>query len=152
MINYFRLLLITLIPEIELRGAVPVAVASGYPLMPSLLFILTVNILVIPFIFLGVNYFFNHLNKSSKLKHHLNKVAKANEKKVEKYGLIGLALFVAVPLPGSGVYAGALLAWALGMNKKYSKPMLFLSLTAGVLIAAVLVTLACLGIASFLNI
>jgi len=152
MINFFRLFLITLIPEIELRGAVPVAVASGYPLMPSLLFILLVNILIIPFIFIGLNLFFNHLSKSSKLSHHLEKVRKANIKKVEKYGLIGLALFVAVPLPGSGVYAGALLAWVLGLNKKYSLFYIFLSLTAGVLIAAILVILACLGVASFLSI
>ncbi len=152
MINYLRLLLITLIPEIELRGAVPVAIASGYPLMPSLLFILLVNILSIPFIFIGLNAFFSHLSKSSKLSHHLEKVRKANKEKIEKYGLIGLALFVAVPLPGSGVYAGAILAWALGMNKKYTYTQLFLSLTAGVLIAAILVTLASLGIASFIGI
>ena len=81
----------------------------------------------------------------------VKKQVQANKNKVEKYGLIGLALFVAVPLPGSGVYAGALLAWALGMNKKYTLFSIFLSLTAGVLIAGILVTLACLGVVSFLN-
>ena len=61
---------------------------------------------------------------------------------VEKYGALGLLLFVAVPLPGTGVYSAAILAFLFGIRFWYS----FISLTLGMLVAGVVVTLASAGI------
>ena len=61
---------------------------------------------------------------------------------MEKYGALGLLLFVAIPLPGTGVYSAAILAFLFGIRFWYS----FISLTLGMLVAGVVVTLASTGI------
>jgi uncharacterized membrane protein len=70
------------------------------------------------------------------------KIDKKASKYVDKYGLLGLALFVGVPLPGTGAYSGALAAHLLGMEKKKA----MIAVAIGITIAGILVSLASLGI------
>ena len=65
------------------------------------------------------------------------------EKKMDKWGYVALMLLVAVPLPGTGAYTGALVSWILGLNRKNS----LIAIAAGVIIAGLLVLLITLGFA-----
>ena len=67
----------------------------------------------------------------------IERVHKKTKKFIDKYGELGLALFIALPLPGSGVYSGALAAYIFGVNKKD----FFLATIIGVFIAATIVTI-----------
>jgi len=72
------------------------------------------------------------------------KKARKNYKKYEKYEMIGLALFVGIPLPGTGVYSGTLIAYIFGLKRKKA----FFSIALGALIAGMIVTMITAGVIS----
>lgn len=132
--------LISMFPWIELRGAIPYGVlkAGMDPLFTlSLSFI--ANILVIYPSFVFLDFFFD-LMKRTPLKRFIEKTQEKARPYVDRYGMAGLALFVAVPLPGTGAYSGALAAHIFGLKNKKA----FLSISAGVLSAGIMVTVICL--------
>ena len=128
-------------PISELRGGIPLAIVSGLSPILAFLICTLANIVIIPIVFVFLNTinilllripsystFFHKTLERSRNKIH---------KSIEKYGYLGLAIFVAIPLPFTGAYTGVLGAWALGMNKKKS----FASIALGVIIAGVIVTI-----------
>lgn len=72
---------------------------------------------------------------------------KADKVKSNKYEMLGLFLFVAVPLPGTGAYTGSLIAALLKMRLKHAVP----AIVAGVFVAGLIMTLASMGLFSFLG-
>ena len=72
----------------------------------------------------------------------LEKKVENKREQIDKYGYLGLALFVGIPLPGTGAWTGSLLAVMLGMNKKKS----FLFILIGVLMAAIIMSILSYGI------
>ena len=139
--------LFCLLPIFELRGAIPYGMTQELPLAFLMPFCIILNTLVGPLVYLFLSTahkLFEHLGWYKKLFDAV--VARARKKvqrKVEKYGYLGLALFVAIPLPITGAYTGTLGAWVLGMEPKKT----FLAVFLGVLIASTVVTLvAYLGI------
>lgn len=142
-VHLITLAFITIVPWIELRGSIPVGIGLGLDPLFVFLFTLTLNIMIIPVIYWGLEIFYNSFFSRFKVCRVLvERVRKKGEKYVKKYGVLGLAIFVGVPLPGTGAYAGTALAWLLGMKKKES----FLSIALGVTIAAVFVTLFSVGV------
>ena len=143
---FLWMLIITVAPFIELRGSIPVGVASG--LNPYLVFVsaTVANIILIPILFLILSFVFDKLGDipviGKWVEIRLEKIDKKAGKYVDKYGYVGLALFVAIPLPGSGAYSGTLAAFLLSMDKKKS----MCAIAVGVLIAGLIVSLASLGI------
>lgn len=132
--------LISMVPVIELRGAIPYGVAAG--LNPWLVFLLAVvgNMLPVPFILLFVRKVFHWMKRYPKLARiaeYFETRAAKKSGKVKKSETVGLCLFVAVPLPGTGAWTGALIAALMEMRLKRALPTIFL----GVLIAGVIVTL-----------
>lgn len=135
------------VPTLELRAAIPYGIAVLGVENWLLVFILAVlsNIVlgVVFYYFLdGIILLVTKIKFVDKI--YQKKYLKVKEKintKVEKYGLIGVSLFIAVPLPGSGSYTGAIAAKALGLsNKKF-----FLANALGVFIAGIIVTIISLG-------
>lgn len=150
MLKYLYTFFISMLPIIELRGAIPVGAASGLPWYANYLLCCIGNILPVPIILLFVEYVLNFMKKTR----HLDKIAYWVEEKAEKYkGQVtkyatwGLLLFVAIPLPGTGAWTGSLVAAFIKMNKKTA----FLSVLGGVLIAGVIVTLISYGVLGFLS-
>ena len=140
---------ISILPVFELRGGIPYAQAQHVPAGLAFLCCTAVNIVIIPFILLFLDYVNKHLLRIGIYKRLFDKlVARARRKahdKVEKYGYLGLCMFVAVPLPGTGAYTGSLVAWFFNMERKRAS----LAIAAGVLLAGVAVTLICfLGLTS----
>ena len=149
-------LILTVLPVSELRGGLPLAIiyAKDNNISVALVFFLVVilNILVIFFIF----YFLDNLHHvfmrfrpyrrlfEVYLKRFQKKVDRF-EKRHEEIGFLALMLFVGVPLPGTGAWAGCLVSWLLGLDRKKS----ILAISAGVVIAGVLILLGTLGVIGF---
>ena len=133
--------LLCLLPIFELRGAIPYGMTQELPLLFLLPFCIVLNALVGPlvYVFLStVHKMFAHLAWYRRL--FDSAVVRARGKvqaKVDKYGYLGLALFVAIPLPITGAYTGTLGAWVLGMDPKKT----FLAVGLGVIISATVVSI-----------
>ena len=141
--------LISMIPIIELRGSIPMGFVVGLPWYASLICSIMGNILPVPIILLFVVKVFEFMKKHNILTKFVNKMeqkAMNRSEKVSKGEFWGLMLFVAIPLPGTGAWTGALIAALLKMNRRDS----FLSILLGVTIAGTLITLGTYGILGFI--
>lgn len=137
---YFVTLIVSMIPVIELRGAIPLGVGLGLSHFDAMWVSMLGNMLPVPFIILFIRPIFKWMTrKSEKLGRVVEKLeARAEGKwdKVHKYQFFGLAIFVGIPLPGTGAWTGALIAAVMDMRLRTALP----SITLGVVMAGLLVT------------
>lgn len=138
------LFIVSMIPLIELRGAVILGAAMHMNWMHVLTVSVIGNILPVPLIILFGERLIRWL-KTTRLfsrfaTQYEAKLMKQSES-VMKYSAIGLCLFVAIPLPGTGAWSGAVIAALLNMRMKYALP----SIALGVLIAGILMTIGSYG-------
>lgn len=143
-------LLVSMVPVIELRGGVPFGTALGLTPLHALVVCIIGNMLPIPFIIVYIRRIFHWMRRRSPrlnaLVDKLEKKAHLKGQKVTKYKYIGLWLFVAIPLPGTGAWTGSLAAAFLGMRLKKAMP----AVTLGVLTAgAIMLALTHVGINLF---
>ncbi len=147
---FIHTLLMAMTPVVELRGAIPYGLANG--LNPWLTYLAAVigNMVPVPFIMIFIRQVFFWLRQRSKwLGDRVDWIIQRAERKselVRKYALVGLTILVAIPLPGTGAWTGALVAALMDIRLRQSFPAVFL----GVLIAGVIVTAIALGVASML--
>ena len=147
--KYLIVFLISMVPLIELRGAIPYAVGFGLPLVPSILVALVGNMLPVPFIFLFARKVLDW-GKDKKLiggfcRWCLEKGEKGGRKLEAKAGrglYVALLLFVGIPLPGTGAWTGTLAASILNMD--FKKSVIYILL--GLLLAAAIMLAASLGV------
>ena len=136
------IIFLTLLPFLELRASIPYGIwQTDLPVFTVFLLAVATNIILAPLIFLFLDkvvHLFLHVRWISRLyQRMIVRTQRKIHSKVEKYGFWGLALFIAVPLPGSGVYSGALGAYLLGFRyKEFLK-----AAVVGVLIAGIVVLL-----------
>ena len=145
MIAALTTFLVSMVPIIELRGAIPIGVAAGLPLWQAILISIIGNMIPVPFIILFIKKIFAWMRSKND---HLNSIvermeAKAdkNVEKVTRYEFWGLFLFVAIPLPGTGAWTGSLVAALLEMKLKKAVPPIYL----GILGAAVIISFVTYG-------
>jgi len=137
---------ITLLPFLELRASIPYGILNTNLNWMTVFFICVLaNIILAPiaYFFLDkiVHLFFFIKPFQRWYQRKIEKTQKKIHKYVEKYGEIGLAIFIAVPLPGSGVYTGAIAAYVLGMSyKDFIKAAIIGVIIAGVLVTAISLT------------
>jgi len=129
--------LVSMIPVIELRGAVPLGVIMD--MNPWILFSLAVlgNMLPVPFIILlarPIVNFFLHTKLFRPLGEWMKNKVEKNSEKVLRYEVWGLFLFVAIPLPGTGAWTGSLIAALLDLRLKKALPTILL----GVIVAGLI--------------
>lgn len=138
--KYLATVLVSAVPVIELRGGVPFGVALGLPVGGAFCAALLGNMLPVPFIVLFVRRVFfwirRRLPRLGRWVDRLEQRAWEKSDQVLRYQTWGLLIFVAIPLPGTGAWTGALIAALLNMRLKKAVPVIF----AGVLIAGLLVT------------
>lgn len=137
---------LTMVPALELRASIPFGLIEG-ELSPAVVVAVCIaaNAALAPLVWVFLNYgvdFFLKVEWIDSLYQRLVVRARTNVAQyVEKYGTLGLALFIGVPLPGSGVYSGCLGAYLLGFGfRQY-----MVAATLGVVIAGALVTAAVLS-------
>jgi uncharacterized membrane protein len=142
------LIALTVVPWIELRGSIPLAIVLGWSPVPAALMAIAANCLVIVPGYFFLDLFYDRwLSRAAFARRLVERVRLKGGGMVERYELLGLTLFVAVPLPGTGAYAGTLLAWLLGLRRWRAMA----AVALGVLIAGVAVTLLASGAAAALR-
>ena len=133
--------ILTFLPFLELRASIPYGIVLGYPWWVVFVVCVIINIIIAPLVY----FFWNkliHLLRWIKFidklyKKTITRVQKRSRKYVEKYGELGLAIFIGIPLPGSGVWSGALAANIFGLKfRKY-----IVASIIGVIIAGIIVTI-----------
>jgi uncharacterized membrane protein len=133
-------LIISALPVVELRGAIPVAInLFHFPWYYALLLAVIGNLIPVPIILLFLNTIVRYLSRVSifdRFFRWLFAYAQRRGGIIERYERIGLALFVAIPLPITGAWTGSLVAVLFGLKFKHA----ILSILVGVLIAGVIVT------------
>lgn len=148
---------VSMVPLIELRGAIPYAIGFGLPLFPSYIVAIIGNMIPVPFIF-----FFAHRlllwGKDLKIKplakfcnFCINKGEKGKEKLLSKYKqnvYIALMLFVGIPLPGTGAWTGTLAASLLDLDFKKS----VIAVILGVILAGIIMGLVTVVFKGTINI
>lgn len=155
MIKYLLIFLVSMVPIIELRGAIPIAVGMGLPYIPSLIVCVIGNMVPVPFIYFFARKF---LVWGAKQKYigkicdfFLIKGEKAGQKLVARTGRYGLfmalLLFVGIPLPGTGAWTGAMAASFLNMGFKST----VLSVVLGVLLAGIIMAVGSTGVFSLIG-
>ena len=136
----------SMLPVGELRVGLPYGIALGleYPL--ALMAALLGNMIPVPFIIVYIKRIFEwmrkHMPKMDAFIKKMERKADINRDTIDKYGHWGLLLFVAIPLPGTGAWTGALVAAFLNMKTETAVPYIML----GVVIAAMIMTLVTYGV------
>ena len=137
--------IISIMPILELRGGLIAAALLGLKPVESYIISIIGNLLPIPFILLLINKILEWMRKSKHFKGIANWLDEKVEKhkgQIEKYGYLGVVLFVAVPLPGTGAWTGSLIASVLNMNRKKT----FLAVLIGVFIASIIMMALSFGL------
>jgi len=147
--KYLIVFLVSMIPLIELRGAIPYAVAFNLPLVESYIIAILGNMLPVPIVF----FFARKLLEWGQDKKYIGKFFSWCLKKGEKGGkklekkagmglYIALLLFVGIPLPGTGAWTGTLAASILNMDFKKS----VIAIMCGVILAGIIMGLLSFGV------
>lgn len=142
--------IVSLLPILELRGGLIAASLLGVPFLEAFFLCFVANLLPIPLILLFIRPFFNWLKKTRCLRplaDWMERKTEKNKSKVLKYEMLGLFLFVAIPLPGTGAWTGALVAAMMNMRMKKAFPII----AAGVLTAGVIMSLITYAIPAMLR-
>jgi len=143
-------ILASMIPVVELRGGIPFGVALGLPVWAAYVAAVIGNILPVPFILVYIRQIFlwlrRHVPALNRVVDKLERKAHLKGRKVTKYKYLGLMLFVAIPLPGTGAWTGALAAAFLDMPLRKALPSIF----AGILIAGIAISILTFGVASLI--
>ncbi len=132
--------LMAMVPVVELRGAIPYGVIAGLSVPEAFILAILGNLAPIPFLVVFTRKVFEWLRTKSegldRLVRRLEAKADKNKEIVEKYEFFGLMLLVAIPLPGTGAWTGALVAAMMNMRLKRAMP----AITVGVIVAGIIVT------------
>ena len=143
--NFLWIVLVSMVPMIELRASIPMGCSMGLPAWQVYIAAVVGNMIPVPFIILFIRRFFDFLRKRWKklgiLVDRIEARAMKKSGKVRQFEILGLMLFVAIPLPGTGAWTGGLIAALLDIRLKRSIPTIFM----GVLIAGAIVTAVSYG-------
>ncbi len=141
--------IISMLPIVELRGAIPVGIGLGLDPLQVMLVSIVGNCIPVPFIILFIRQIFKFMRKHfswvSNILDKIERRAHGKWEKVQKYQFWGLLILVAIPLPGTGAWTGALVASLVDMRLKTALPSIFL----GVIVAGLVVTGLSHGFVSF---
>ena len=148
--EFIYTMLLAMVPVMELRGAIPIGVAMGLPPLVAFLAAVIGNMIPVPFILVFIRRIFKWMRvripRLGGLVDRLEAKAHIKGRKVTRFKYLGLFIFVAIPLPGTGAWTGALAAAFLDMRLKSAMPAIF----AGVVVAGVLITGLTYGFLSLL--
>ena len=139
--EFILTLLLSMIPVVELRGGIPFGVAAGLPVWAAYLAAVIGNLLPVPFIVVYIRRIFmfmrQHMPRLNSVVDKMEQKAHLKSASVLKYQYLGLAIFVAIPLPGTGAWTGSLAAAFLDMRLRKAFPAVLLGvLTAGCIMTA----------------
>ncbi len=145
----FNIFILAISPVVECRGSIPYGIVAGVDLPTVLLVTLVGNCLPVPFLLLllkTVEGWLMRREDSNPLKRlfirYVESLRRRSRDQVEKYGFLGLVLFVAIPVPGTGAWTSSIVAYLFGMEWKRS----LAAIVIGVLCAMAIVTVLTLAV------
>ena len=155
MLKYIVAFFVSMVPVVELRGAVPIAIGSGINPTVAICICAIGNMVPVPFVYFFARRFLTWGSQRKYIgkicRFFLNKGERAGQKLVSKAGrqglFLALLLFVGIPIPGTGAWTGTLGASFLDMGFKNTVA----SVCLGVLLAGLIMTLASTGVFSFIR-
>lgn len=137
--------IISMMPILELRGGLVAASLLGIGVFNAIIICVIGNIIPIPFILFFITPIFNWMKNTKLFRPIVEKLeskSMAKSEQIQKYEFWGLALFVGIPLPGTGAWTGALIAALLGIKTKKAS----LAIFTGIIIATIIMTIISYGI------
>ena len=139
--------IISLLPILELRGGLLAAALIGLDPVKSYIISIIGNALPVPFILLLITKILSWMKKSkiklfNKVANWLDEKVEKHKGQIEKFGYLGVVLFVGIPLPGTGAWTGSLIASVLNMDRKKT----FLAVMLGIFMASIIMMLLSFGI------
>ena len=147
--NYLLVFFVSMVPVVELRGAIPIGLGLGLPVLPTYVICVLGNMLPVPFIYLFARRFliwgYHKPVIGPICRFFIVKGEKGGRKLEEKAGkglTVALLLFVGIPLPGTGAWTGTLAASILDMKFKD----VLIACMGGVLLAGIIMGLASMGV------
>ena len=148
--KYLLIFFMSMIPVFELRGSIICGGGMDLPIINTYIVSVIGNILPVPFILLFIRAILRWMKKVSylqKIALWVEKIAQRKTSKMMNLELLGLFLFVAIPLPGTGAWMGSLIAAMLDIRIKYALPVIF----AGVAVAGLIMSGVVYGFIGFLD-
>lgn len=148
--KYLWIFLISMVPVVELRLALPAGIAMGLPFFWTYVVCVIGNFLPVPILILFTQKVLHMCVKIPKIGKYFQKIIEIGEEKAKKVGtyeFFGIWLFVAIPLPGTGAWTGALVATVLQTN--FAKACLAIFL--GVATSGAIMFLLSTGVLSFMG-
>lgn len=151
LVDYIKTILISATPIFEQRGAIPAGILI-YNLNPFVVFLISYigSLLPAPIILLFFNIIFDWMKRFkffNLINRYIERKLDKGSKKIDRYKNIGLLIFVAIPLPTTGVWTGSAVASFLGLDLKKS----FMYIAAGAFISAIAITILSIVFPAFLG-
>lgn len=148
-------LIISMVPTIELTGAMPIGYALFNLPLPTVFCISVIgNLLPVPIIIIFIRRIFTWFKKHTKLGKMVEKLetrALSKADKIRKYEMYGLFTFVALPFPGTGVWTGALIAALLDIRLKKALPAIVLGVLVNAIVVALVIYFGAMGVVKWLG-
>lgn len=143
-----QVMVFSAVPWIELRWAIPYGIAKGlHPAVAFLAAVLASWAMIVP-VFLILDLFYaRFLSRYPIVRWGIEEVRSRGRMYVERWGVLGVGIYVSLPLPGPGVYSGAVLAWLFGLPRRQA----IIALALGVLVSALLVTVISTGVIAIIR-
>lgn len=143
--NQMAIFFLSMFPLIELKGAIPLGISLGLGYFESTIISYIGSMLPVPLIFFTIRKIFKFLHRYDFYDKLVNKLVDRTLKKgdrIKKKGLLGLFIFVAIPLPGTGIWSGTLIANLLDIRFKHA----FITIALGNMVAGVIIFFISSGI------
>lgn len=131
-----HVMLLSVAPFVELRLAIPYGITKGlHPLAALAAAVVATWAVIVP-MFLVMDLFYDRfLSRIGVIRRVVEEIRARGRKHVERWGVVGVGIYVSLPLPGPGVYSGVVLAWLFGLPRRQA----IFALALGILVSAVLV-------------
>jgi uncharacterized membrane protein len=131
-----HVMILSIAPFVELRLAIPYGITKGlHPLLAIAAAVAATWVVIVP-MFLVMDLFYERfISRIPLVRHFVEEVRARGRNYVERWGVVGVGVYVSLPLPGPGVYSGTVLAWLFGLPRRQA----IISLATGILVSAILV-------------
>ncbi len=131
-----HVMILSIAPFVELRLAIPYGITKGlHPLVAIAAAVAATWVVIVP-MFLVMDLFYERfISRIPLVRHFVGEVRRRGRQYVERWGVVGVGVYVSLPLPGPGVYSGTVLAWLFGLPRRQA----IISLAIGILVSAILV-------------
>lgn len=149
-LKYLSVFGLSMLPIVELRASVPWGVAQGLPLWAVLAVSIIGNMIPVPFIILFIRPLFSWMKKKSRwmarIVERIENRAKNKHELIVRYQMLGLFILVAIPLPGTGAWTGALVAALFDLRLKNAVPVILI----GVTVAGIVMSIISYGVSALI--